>query len=150
MRLALLLIPAALAACASGPGWTDKRFSANAVTLDGTIWRVGWSGPSAAMDVFAAHAEPRSERLTGGSNGMAEVKAKAGAGSDAPAAGDPTLAGAEAAIAAADAERTWCRPHGDARGKMPNGRLELADPRFDAEQGVWIFKGRCDFAAEAA
>ncbi|MGG7565936.1 hypothetical protein ACQ5SO_07225 [Rhodovulum sp. DZ06] len=126
-----------------------QRREAAEVMSGGQLWRVAWTGSFDATDVYAAPASQRGgDKLLYGDLG-ADMAGQLGA--NAPEMGGPEAAAAAEAVMAAQGERPIC-----ARklywfkwgAPSPAGTLVLTEPRFDPVQGIWIFKGRCNTAAE--
>lgn len=144
---------AALSACSAEKLRMDEpqRRGAAEVMSGGQLWRAAWAGAYEATDVYAAPASAvGGDKLLYGGLGV-DMAAQLGA--KAVEMGGPDAAAAAEAVMAAQADRPICA------GKTywlrwgpntPPGRLVLTEPRFDPVQGIWIFKGRCDVAAEDA
>ena len=157
MRAALsFLILAGLAACAPAVDAPAIRAAsvqgsaADTVSVEGEIWRLGWRRTEAGMLVAAGPASRRETRaLQNGSEGLARLLDAAAARDDAPQPGDPAKEAAAAAVMAADAERSRCRPEGAHGTVAPedHGALKLGGPRFSRPHGVWMFEATCVFDA---
>lgn len=128
-----------------------ERRQAAEVMSGGQLWRVAWVGDFEGTEVYAAPASnPGGDKLLYGDLG-ADMAGQLGA--KAPAADGPDTAAAAEAVMAAQGEGAIC-----ARklywfkwgAPSPAGTLVLSEPRFDPVQGIWIFKGRCERAAEDA